>query len=88
MHGYLLFLHPKSGKTPLPKLREINKKQKNAHADHAQAENQKRKGALEVHHGGDTEKGLAMDGGLQIGAEKTGDTVPKNKHKQEKNGKQ
>ena len=45
----------------------------------------KTKGELEAHHGGDAEKGLAIDGGRRTSAEKTSNArVLENKHKQEK----
>jgi hypothetical protein len=40
--------------------------------------------ALEAHHGGDAGKGLVVDCGWRIGAEKIDDAEPKNKHKLEK----
>jgi hypothetical protein len=67
--------------------REINKETEKAHQSCTSRE-PKMEGALEAHHGGDAEKGLAVDGGQRTGTEKTGDAGPENKHKQEKMGKQ
>ena len=44
----------------------------------------KTEGVLEAHRGGDTKKGLAVDGGWRTSAKRTDDAGPKKKHKQEK----